>query len=60
MVQRVYVENREGGHAAALSAEYRVAVRMLNRYDVEGTTDAEFATAGHAGLERVVTEHDLE
>lgn len=45
MVQRVYVENREGGHAAALSAEYGVAVRMLNRYDVEGTTDAEFATA---------------
>ena len=42
MVQRVYVENREGGHAAALSAEYGVAVRMLNRYDVEGTTDAEF------------------
>lgn len=45
MVQRVYVENREGGHAAALSSEYGVSVRVLNRYDVEGTTDAEFATA---------------
>ena len=45
MVQRVYVENREGGHAAALSKEYGVTVRLLNRYDVEGTTDAEFATA---------------
>lgn len=45
MVQRVYVENRKGGHAAALAAEYGVAVRMLNRYDVEGTTDAEFAIA---------------
>ncbi|WP_368918804.1 phosphoribosylformylglycinamidine synthase [Corynebacterium striatum] len=45
MVQRVYVENREGGHAAALSKEYGVKVRLLNRYDVEGTTDEEFATA---------------
>ncbi|MFV8381029.1 phosphoribosylformylglycinamidine synthase [Corynebacterium hindlerae] len=45
MVQRVYVENREGGHAAALSKEYGVKVRLLNRYDVEGTTDAEFDTA---------------
>ena len=45
MVQRVYVENREGGHAAALSKEYGVNVRVLNRYDVEGTTDSEFATA---------------
>lgn len=45
MVQRVYVENREGGHAAALSKEYGVNVRVLNRYDVEGTTDEEFATA---------------
>lgn len=45
MVQRVYVENREGGHAAALSKEYGVAVRLLNRYDVEGTTDEEFAVA---------------
>lgn len=45
MVQRVYVENREGGHAAALSQEFGVKVRMLNRYDVEGTTEEEFATA---------------
>lgn len=45
MVQRVYVENREGGHAAALSKEYGVKVRLLNRYDVEGTTGAEFDTA---------------
>ncbi|MEJ5929224.1 phosphoribosylformylglycinamidine synthase [Corynebacterium sp. H128] len=45
MVQRVYVENREGGHAAALSKEYGVKVRMLNRYDVEGTTNEEFEKA---------------
>ncbi|MDU0478926.1 phosphoribosylformylglycinamidine synthase [Staphylococcus chromogenes] len=45
MVQRVYVENREGGHAAALSKEYGVGVRVLNRYDVEGTSNEEFDTA---------------
>ncbi|AKK02587.1 phosphoribosylformylglycinamidine synthase [Corynebacterium epidermidicanis] len=45
MVQRVYVENREGGHAAALSKEYGVTVRVLNRYDVEGTSNEEFAKA---------------
>lgn len=45
MVQRVYVENREGGHAAALSKEYGVGVRVLNRYDVEGTSNEEFAKA---------------
>ena len=45
MGSEMCIRDRKGGHAAALAAEYGVAVRMLNRYDVEGTTDAEFAIA---------------